>query len=996
MLEKLVSLKLNKKFYVLWSCVCLLLCCSLLIGTTYAWFTDSAASKNNRIVSGKLELSADYRKLTISGNTVSATGWADVNGSDEILAKDALYQPGYLDVTLFRIKNTGNLSLKYQLALLKENEIKGYNIKGQWYNLSDYLKFKFITLDENTFIKKSEALKASPDLSGVNRDSITGLVNDVQTGFNIQHTVEAVMGPKEDSDGSEFDVIALVIMMPEAGNDFDAENAMYDANVNKVPSVTFDFKIVATQYTGESDSFGNDYDVQAVYQPEWSAFQYIKGDLASELNCYNSDGAKVVSVRNEGQSQQGTLIVSECNTPVGFNVVSDTYYKSYNISVRDDNGEAIPGNYNVSMYVGKGLTNVKIYHNGFENQDINDFTYNYDTGYASFKTTTFSVFTVSGQNAVASVDSTFYGTLKDGVAAAISSNKSLVLLAKQMTVDETIKILPGKTLEVDLNGCVLNSTVSRVFNNYGTLTIKDSSAHSSGTISTSGDLVLNDVTDFPQGLISTNSNAVTTIDGCSLSVNANVSNCSSQYNVFNVSNSTLRIINGSKIYCNIVRTLQEAGNGTTRVINASGSNVNISNCEITAINNHRNMQSIYTNECTVSFSNLNLNVNNSGSSFTINNNTFYPLLYGIDLYKSKGIISSSTITCKALNDVIPYGIFTSDNSGDITITDVNTFVHSAQQVGNGIIFSGDPLNSSKMYLIGDSVVNCTSDKASCVGIMNKTSGEVIIGGKTNVYSNGTGLSNTSGVLTVNSNNVLVESDVAVNNNSNSTINLNGGTYKCITTGITNMGTANVTDCTILCTANAAEDVPINSVVFLNRSTKAKNSYLNLSKCTVKGKVTGNRATIKALRSYGVKDDGFVSYSHVSMSQCQFEITASDTQAIGISTESNSLISSIDSCSFDIKAENNHAYCIQNLNNSVINSLTNTQFVCNALSSVTMIKNFNDAKLTIGTGNSADLKSINNNNVYVLNHSSSVAVINNSGQEIPTTAQKGSCTWPSES
>ena len=51
----------------------LLLCCSMLVGTTFAWFTDSVTSNNNIIKSGNLDVEL-YR-----------------NGTDSVEEDDALF-----------------------------------------------------------------------------------------------------------------------------------------------------------------------------------------------------------------------------------------------------------------------------------------------------------------------------------------------------------------------------------------------------------------------------------------------------------------------------------------------------------------------------------------------------------------------------------------------------------------------------------------------------------------------------------------------------------------------------------------------------------------------------------------------------------------------------------------------------------------------------------------------------------------------------------------
>ena len=41
------------------SVLSLLLCCSMLVGTTFAWFTDSVTSGKNKIVAGNLDIELD-------------------------------------------------------------------------------------------------------------------------------------------------------------------------------------------------------------------------------------------------------------------------------------------------------------------------------------------------------------------------------------------------------------------------------------------------------------------------------------------------------------------------------------------------------------------------------------------------------------------------------------------------------------------------------------------------------------------------------------------------------------------------------------------------------------------------------------------------------------------------------------------------------------------------------------------------------------------------
>ena len=91
----------------------LFLCIVLLIGTTFAWFTDTASTGVNKIQAGNLKVDivdATNTAKSLKGDTLKFT---DVNNSTDIL-----WEPGVtFNTPAFKIKNAGNLALKYKLTL---------------------------------------------------------------------------------------------------------------------------------------------------------------------------------------------------------------------------------------------------------------------------------------------------------------------------------------------------------------------------------------------------------------------------------------------------------------------------------------------------------------------------------------------------------------------------------------------------------------------------------------------------------------------------------------------------------------------------------------------------------------------------------------------------------------------------------------------------------------------------------------------------------------
>ena len=93
---------------------------SMLVGTTFAWFTDSVTSAGNKIVAGNLDV-----KLHMYDATQDK--YVDISNSDKPIFGDGalasadtgatLWEPGKTQVVYLAIENAGSLSLQYKVAL---------------------------------------------------------------------------------------------------------------------------------------------------------------------------------------------------------------------------------------------------------------------------------------------------------------------------------------------------------------------------------------------------------------------------------------------------------------------------------------------------------------------------------------------------------------------------------------------------------------------------------------------------------------------------------------------------------------------------------------------------------------------------------------------------------------------------------------------------------------------------------------------------------------
>ena len=101
------------KLALLSSVVAMLVCITMLIGTTFAWFTDTASTAVNKIQSGNLDVALEMQNS--DGSWASAEGKTlTFKTADNRAANRILWEPGCTyELPKLRVVNKGNLALKY-------------------------------------------------------------------------------------------------------------------------------------------------------------------------------------------------------------------------------------------------------------------------------------------------------------------------------------------------------------------------------------------------------------------------------------------------------------------------------------------------------------------------------------------------------------------------------------------------------------------------------------------------------------------------------------------------------------------------------------------------------------------------------------------------------------------------------------------------------------------------------------------------------------------
>ncbi len=364
---------------LLTSVMALMLCFAMLTGTTFAWFTDTETSSNNRIVAGTLDVDLLMDKEVNGTYTSIAGGSGDIfsEGTTANKTNATLWEPGATHVAYLAVRNLGNLALKYNIVLNVTDEDATDAV-----NLADVLEVAVVNFDEAPTdaerIVAWDANATAPTISSL----FVGTSNVILAAPN---------GKLENTNDTDYFAIA-VHMQEEAGNEYQGKSICIDIAVN------------ATQLNAEEDAFGKDYDEPAKDAIPQHASASISVDPSDanavyDVKATDSKGVTLASVNVKADALAAdaefvTLAVERLAAVDGNVTVEDgNLAKSYEISldgIKEDNTEPVT----VQLYVGEGLgssSDVKLYH---KDELVTNAFYNPSTGYVIFEITNFSPFTV--------------------------------------------------------------------------------------------------------------------------------------------------------------------------------------------------------------------------------------------------------------------------------------------------------------------------------------------------------------------------------------------------------------------------------------------------------------------------------------------------------------------------------------------------------------------------------------------------------------------------
>ena len=274
----------NTKRALLSSVLALFLCFAMLLGTTYAWFTDSVTSAGNIIQSGTLDVEMEWKDATATGAQQTYK-----DASEGAIFNYDKWEPGYVEAKNIKISNVGTLALQYNLHIAANGEVS---------KLADVI---------DVYYAEGEYTLATREMTELTK---IGTLSDVLDGMPANMTGDLEAGKN--------DIVTIALKMQEdAGNDYQGLSI----------GTNFSVILMATQDNVEKDAFDENYDnieipdkdVQVI---EGNIYHYtVDGNVVLASVPYGNVGASFtvpddVTILGQGDVYDGAVPVFSKSSPI--------------------------------------------------------------------------------------------------------------------------------------------------------------------------------------------------------------------------------------------------------------------------------------------------------------------------------------------------------------------------------------------------------------------------------------------------------------------------------------------------------------------------------------------------------------------------------------------------------------------------------------------------------------------------------------------------------
>ena len=445
----------STKRALLGSVMAMVLCLAMLVGATFAWFTDTASTGVNKIQAGNL----DVQLVDENGNSLEGKTLEFKKAANAAEGEAVLWEPGCTyELPAVYVKNNGKLALKYKVVITGINGSAKLNDAIDW------------TIND-------------ADLSA-DHSLAAGATSEALT----------IKGHMQESAGNDYmnesiDGIAITVVATQNTVESDSFNNTYDANAT--------YPVVAV---GDVNTDGDTVIQDREEDPT----------VIATIPAGSTDAGKLTLVKTEGQTPANIEIVTGTDA-----VTTEVRLEDQN----GNKVTAADGKFFVvALQLEKELNVIGFYHSetpltkaeSAEAVKAANDTYYYDaaTGLLTFSTDDFSPFTVVTSSSVFNggkgTKANPYLVATGEQALKMENAKGYFKLVDDVVVTDEI-YLSGKTVVMDLNGHSIrleyaagvkpnNGSVFYIGGKKGNLTINDSSEGQTGAVYGSDKTYANKVT----------------------------------------------------------------------------------------------------------------------------------------------------------------------------------------------------------------------------------------------------------------------------------------------------------------------------------------------------------------------------------------------------------------------------------------------------------------------------------------------------------------------
>ena len=407
---------------LLTSITALVMCVVMLVGTTFAWFTDTASTNVNKIQAGNLKVDiVDASGASLENQTLR---W--VKSTSAPTGQTILWEPGATyELQPFYVKNEGNLAIRY--------EIKITGTQGDA-KLLEAIEFY---VNDATTPLTSDSIGTGTLMPKDETGNISGAI-----------TIKGHMkeSAKNEYQGLSLDGIAITVYATQATYEYDSSSDTYD---NGAFAALADLYPVSKSVAIIKDASGNKRDA-VISDADNSGKKTYEVTVPGAAMADDADNISVTVSKAASVDTANFSVVTTGNKLEQFDVTVS--------GIKSGNDKQIT----VELFIGKGYTtltgNVPVKHLMKDGHVENlTGTYNPSTGCVTFKTTSFSPFAVEVPDMAAAIGAghelTYYYTLAEAVAAVpTDGTETTITLLNNAEVENRIAINDGKNIVLDLNG----------------------------------------------------------------------------------------------------------------------------------------------------------------------------------------------------------------------------------------------------------------------------------------------------------------------------------------------------------------------------------------------------------------------------------------------------------------------------------------------------------------------------------------------------------------